>query len=205
MVGLKSEQLIFRSLDMTVNLRRNDRGHLTVLLEKIEEWSTKNTVMYMMNENEVCFLEKIKKVHNNTNHKSEKNLLHAYKQANLLTDEARKHIKKVCKTCTVCQKYKKSQGSPKYALPKVTDFNQVFTLDSKHFGEKYVLWVVDSFTLFIQGKVIKNKQADTVVDALQTIQYLWFRYPSKGFWADNGNEFQNKEMIELMSKFGLII
>ena len=54
-------------------------------------------------------MEKIKKVHVNTNHKSEENLLHAYKQANLLTDEVRKSIKSVCETCVVCQKYKRSQ------------------------------------------------------------------------------------------------
>ena len=52
--------------------------------------------MYMKNENEVCSLEKIKKVHIKTIHKSEENLLHTYKQANILTDEVRKHIKKVC-------------------------------------------------------------------------------------------------------------
>ena len=89
--------------------------------------------MYMKNENEVCSLEKIKKVHINTNHKSEENLLHTYKQANLLTDEVRKHIKKVCETCAVCQKYKKSQGRPKVALPKVTDFNKVVMLNFKQF------------------------------------------------------------------------
>ena len=36
MVDLDSEQLIFISLDITINLRRNDRDHLTVLLEKLE-------------------------------------------------------------------------------------------------------------------------------------------------------------------------
>ena len=93
MVDLESEQLIFRSLDITVNLRRNNRGHLTVPLEKLEEWSTTDTVMYMKNENEVCSLEKIKKVHINTNYKSEENLLHAHKQSNHLTDEVGKCIK----------------------------------------------------------------------------------------------------------------
>ena len=57
----------------------------------------------------------------------------------------------------------------------------------------------------MQEIVLKNKQADTVVDALQTIWCLLSGYPGKGFWADNGKEFQNKEMIELMSKLGLKI
>ena len=57
----------------------------------------------MKNENEVCSLEKIKKVHIKPNNKSEENLLHTFKQANLLTDEVRKHIKNVFETRTVCQ------------------------------------------------------------------------------------------------------
>ena len=147
----------------------------------------------------------MRKVHVNTNHKSEANLLHAYKQANLLTDEVRRLIKKVCENCSICQKLQKSQSKPKVALPKVTDFNQIVTLDLKLFGDRYVLWLVDSFTRFIQGCVLKNKQAETVVEAVQSVWCLRFGYPSRGFWADNGNEFQNKDMSEFMSKLGLKI
>ena len=71
--------------------------------------------------------------------------------------------------------------------------------------EKNVLWAVDSFTRFIQGIVISNKRADTVVEALCSVWCLRFGYPTHGFWADNGSEFQNKEMSELMSKLGLRI
>ena len=85
----------------------------------------------MKNENEVCSLEKIKKVHINTNHKSDENLLHAYKKANILTYKVSKHTKKGC------QKYKKNIRI-KVTLKKFTDFNQVVTWDLKHFREKYV-------------------------------------------------------------------
>ena len=203
LMDMENEELIFRELDIEVKMVRNNGGHLIVPLEKVESWSTTDTVLYMKTQNEVCSLEQIKKVHINTNHKSEINLLHAYKQANLLTQEVRDLIKKVCQSCSVCQRFKKSQKKPRVALPKVTDFNQVVTLDLKFFGEKCVLWMVDSFTRFIQGAVIKNKQAVTVIDAVQSIWCLRFGYPSRGFWADNGLEFQNRESVELMSKLGL--
>ena len=67
--------------------------------------------------------------------------------------------KKVCENCTVCQRLKKSQSKPKVALPKVTDFNQVVTLDLKQFEGKNVLWAIDSYTGFIQGVVINYKKA----------------------------------------------
>ena len=205
LIDMEMEEMIFRTFDVSVKLNRNVGGHMTVPLGKIKVWSTAETVLYINAENESCSYEKIQKVHVNTNHKSEENLLHAYKQANLLTDSVRKSIKKVCNNCLVCQKYKKSQVKPKVALPKVTDFNQVVTLDLKQFGDKYVLWAVDSFTRFIQGTVLRNKQADTVMDAIQTIWCLRFGYPSRGFWADNGTEFQNKDLVEFMSKLGLKI
>ena len=90
-------------------------------------------------------------------------------------------------------------------MPKDYDFNQVVMLDLKQFRGKYVLWAVESFTSLIVRIVLKNKQEDTVVVALETIWCLWFGYPSTGFWGDNGKEFHNKEMIELMSKLGLKI
>ena len=197
-MDMESDEMVFRELDKNVKMIRNSGGHLIVPLQKLQEWSTIETVLFMKAETEVCSFDKIKKVHVNTNHKSEANLLHAYKQANLLTDEVRKLISKVCETCPVCQKFQKSQSRPKVALPKVTDFNQVVTLDLKLFGEKYVLWFVDSFTRFIQGCTLKNKQAETVVEAVQSVWCLRFGYPSTGFWADNGKEFQNKEMSEFM-------
>ena len=144
-------------------------------------------------------------MHENTNHKSQENSLHAYREANVLDDNVRKLIKKVCENCKVCQKFKKSQSKPKVALPKVTDFNQVVTLDLKQFDGKNVLWAVDSFTRFIQGIVINNKKAETVIEALSSVWCLHFGYPNHGFLADNGSEFQNKEMCEFMSKLGLRI
>ena len=205
LMDMESEEMIFRSLNIDVKMVRNDGGHLTVPLQKVEEWSTVETVMFMKTEDDVCSFAKVKKVHENTNHKSEQNLLHAYKEGNYLTDEVRKVIRKVCENCKVCQKLKKSQSKPKVALPKVTDFNQVVTLDLKQFAGKNVLWAVDSFTRFIQGIEINNKRAETVIDAISEVWSLRFGYPTRGFWADNGSEFQNKEMVELMSKLNLKI
>ena len=205
LMDMECDEMIFRELNKTVKMIRNSGGHLIVPLQKLHEWSTTETVLFMKTEDDICSFEKIRKVHVNTNHKSEANLLHAYKQANLLTDEVRRLIKKVCENCSICQKLQKSQSKPKVALPKVTDFNQIVTLDLKLFGDRYVLWLVDSFTRFIQGCVIKNKQAETVVEAVQSVWCLRFGYPSRGFWADNGNEFQNKDMSEFMSKLGLKI
>ena len=48
----------------------------------------------------------------------------------------------------------------------MTSFNEVVMLDLKEFRLKYVLWVVDSFTSFIQGKLFNNKKADSIIEAM---------------------------------------
>ena len=197
LMDMEIEQMVFRAFSASVKMKRNIGGHMTVPLQKIRWWSPSATVLFMNAEKDVCSFEKIKKVHVNTNHKSEENMIHAYKQANLLTDTVRKSIKKVCDNCLICQKYKKSQVKPKVALPKVTDFNQVVTLDLKQFGDKYVLWAVDSFTRFIQGKALKNKQADTYcakccskylvfafwISKQRILGRQWNRVPKQGFFG----------------------
>ena len=75
------------------------------------------------------------------------------------------------------------------AIPKALDFNQIVTLDLKQFKEGHVLWLVDGFTRFIQGIVLKNKEGTTIVDAIHDGWICRFGFPSQGFWTDNGLEF----------------
>ena len=79
------------------------------------------------------------------------------------------------------------------------------TLDLKQFGDKYVLWCIDSFTRFIQGRLLKNKKAETVLNAINECWSLPFGIPAVGYYADNGTEFKNVKMDELISKLGISI
>ena len=75
-------------------------------------------------------------------------------------------IVRVIKDCKIGQKFSKLVTRPKITLPKSRSFNEVVTLDLKEFGAKYILWMIDSFTRFIQGKLITNKRADKIIQAL---------------------------------------
>ena len=65
--------------------------------------------------------------------------------------------------------------------------------------------MVDSFTRFIQGKIIPNKRADTIIQALTDSWCMSVGFPSQGFFADNGGEFANIKLEELTSKLGLTV
>ena len=61
------------------------------------------------------------------------------------------------------------------------------------------------FTIFIQGKLISNKKANTIISALTDTWYKNLGFPTNGFFADNGGEFANVKLNELTSKLGLTV
>ena len=65
--------------------------------------------------------------------------------------------------------------------------------------------MIDSFTRFIQGKLISNKKADTIITALTDSWCMNVGFPSQGFFADNGGEFANIKLDKLISKLGLTV
>ena len=132
-------------------------------------------------------------------------MLYAYRNAGVLSDTGRKVIKKVVSNCRVCKKFKRSFGTPKVALPKALDFNEIVALDLKKMDKTYILWMICTFTRFIKGVVVKDKEAETIINALQNGWNLNYGYPSHGFFADNGSEFKNEKMYELLNKMNIKI
>ena len=51
-----------------------------------------------------------------------------------------------------------------------------------------------------KGKLIQNKQAETIVKAIETTWILTVGFPSIGFYADNGGEFANHQLQEFCDK-----
>ena len=115
---------------------------------------------------ELCSFKAIKKVHEINQHKGKDQLISAYRNAGWMSPDIVNMIDRVVNDCCVCQKFQRSVARPRVSLPKVRSFNEIVTLDLKEFGNKCVLWMIDSFTRFIQGKLINNKKADTIIQAL---------------------------------------
>ena len=151
-------------------------------------------------EEELTSFKAIRKVHEVNNHKKREQLITAYRNAGWISPDVVNTINHVVNDCHVCQKFQKSVKRPKVTLPKSSSFNKVVTLDLKEMGSKYILWMVDSFTKFIQGKLIHNKMAETVIDAINTAWNCYVGYPSIGYFADNGREFANIKLDELTSE-----
>ena len=57
----------------------------------------------------------------------------------------------------------------------------------------------------MQGKLLNNKKAETIVNSVNESWNLAFGIPGIGYYADNGTEFKNIKMDELVSKLGISI
>merc|ERR1711889_47621 len=173
---------------------------------EIEKGDLRQEQILFTEENEdMNTFKAIKKVHEVTNHKSVEQLLKHYRRADLIGPETVKTIKRVVRDCKICQKFGRSMVKPKIVLPNASSFNEIVTLDLKQFGNKHVLWCIDSFTRFIQGKLLRNKKAETILNTINECWNLPFGIPAVGFYADNGTEFKNIKMDELISKLGISI
>ena len=53
------------------------------------------------------------------------------------------------------------------------------------------------------GKLLTNKKAETIMNALMDNWCMNLGFPSYGFFADNGGEFANLKLDKLATKLGL--
>ena len=51
--------------------------------------------------------------------------------------------------------------------------------------------MIDSLTRFLQGKLLNNKKADTIIQAITDSWCMNIGFPLHGFFANNGGEFSN--------------
>ena len=116
--------------------------------------------------NDLCSLKAMRKVHEVNHHKKKEQLMAAYQNAGWTSTEQANIINHVVNDCKICLNFKRSVERLRVSLQKATSFNEIVTLDLKEFLSKYVHWMIDSFSRFMQGKLLNNKKADTIIQAI---------------------------------------
>jgi len=154
---------------------------------------------------DLCSFKSVRKVYKVNHHKRKEQLMAGYTNSGWMSPELANIINCVVTDCKVCQKFQRSVARPRVTLLKATSFNEVVTLDFREFGSKYILWMIDSFSRFILGKLLDNKKADTIIQAITDSWCMSLGFPSHGFFADNGGEFSNIKLDKLTSKLGLTV
>jgi transposase InsO family protein len=150
----------------------------------------------------------IKKLHRYFGHCHADSLWRVIKHSSNKDEFTLAEITKICEECQTCQLSKRKMPRKKTSLPRSTAFNQVVTMDLKCFGDgTYVLWMVDDATRLIKGRVIQDKEPETIIDA---IDKLWINggglgpgLPERAFFSDNGGEFVNQKLLNLCQAEGI--
>ena len=202
MLDLPGDRLVFKEKGKKVETVESKGGHSEVNLELVGKWEDIDAIHLIEKEDDVKSEGVIKKIYINLNHKSKEQLIYAYRNAGKLDEGIRKRINEIVDKCEICKKNNKSKPKPAVAIPKATEFNSIVAMDLKVMREKYVLWIIYACTRFIQGRVLNDKKPETIVKALHRGWCLPYRYPTIGFWSDNGGEFRNSKMEEFVSKLG---
>ena len=81
------------------------------------------------------------------------------------------------------------------------DLVEMGSLSEWNEGIRYLLMVIDVFSKYGWIRTLKNKRGDTVANAFVSI-FNEGRTPKK-LWIDKGREFWNKNVKEVMDKFGV--
>ena len=82
-------------------------------------------------------------------------------------------IENVIRNCTTCLPKRPGSAKPHCTLPKAMDFNNIISVDLKELqpeyrknGYRYILYNVDEFSKLMNGILLKDKEAETVVMAV---------------------------------------
>ena len=124
-------------------------------------------------------------------------------------------IEDVIEKCTSCQPKHVPLAKPHSTLPKAMDFNDIISVVLKELqpeyrkdGYKYILYIVDEFSKYMKGILIKDKETEIVVRAVYRhwvigINGLGFSVPTKHVFSDNGTEFTSDISEEFSKLLGI--
>ena len=88
-----------------------------------------------------------------------------------LDEGIRKRIHDIVDKCEICKKNNKSKPKAAVVIPKATEFNAIVAMDLTVMGDKYISWMVCACTRFIQGRVLKDKNPESIVKVLHRIVF----------------------------------
>ena len=184
-----------------IPLIETSTGHLTVTL--LPSSSMPNENLVLVSAQNVSDRD-IEKLHKQFAHCSAKRFIKLIKNAGF-QDNIDNRIEFVVSKCSVCLQYGRAGNRPKVGLPHSTDFNESVAMDLHQLGPK--LWyfhVVDLFSKFSAGCIIRDKLATTIVSSFLRIWVYVFGAP-KSTLSDNGGEFNNNLFLEMGELFDITV
>ena len=131
-------------------------------------------------------------------------LLKLLKLAGADSEDLCSEIRRVSKSCQICQEYLKPPPRPVVGLPMATTFNECVAMDLKWFGNVHLLHLIDHATRLSACAVIRSKKPEVIIREVFRIWIGIYGCPEK-FLSDNGGEFSNDAFRELCEKTNITV
>ena len=181
----------------------NVNGDLVLLSKEF-----KDSVKANKNFNRPLMQKDVIKLHHFYGHPSKQKLKGMLERAGWITDTVSAALNYIEENCMSCKVNKKRAELPRAAIPRAANFNQLLTLDLKflsnenklHENNKYVLYLIDAFTRYKRAILIKDKEAETIVEGILLGWIQIFGAPS-AVHTDRGSEFLNRQFRSLCEKY----
>ena len=142
------------------------------------------------------------KLHKQFGHPSSVKLITLIKNAGIVNSELVKEIKEITDQCLTCTKFRKPAPRPVVSIPLANKLNETVAIDLKIWGKYYFLVLVDVATRFCAARVIRNKEAPTIIKGIFLSWITHFGAPQQIF-SDNGGEFNNAELKALGEAYNI--
>ena len=148
--------------------------------------------------------QKAAKLHIQFSHATEEKLLKLLRDSGCEDKEFLQSVKECCRSCQICQKFRRAPLKPIVCFPLSDRFNEVVSMDLKEFEHNkiWILHLIDTATRYTVACLIKSKKKEVVVSKIFQVWIAYFGAPRK-FMFDNGGEFGNCVMNEMNEKLGI--
>ena len=190
-----------------IEVKESKSGHLCVPLITRNVKQTVKQVMFscplQKDDDDKANITKIEKLHKQFAHPTAEKLKELIRNSGVVDKKIFKIVDAVTDKCDTCKRFKRPPLRPVVSMPLASEFNEVVALDIKFIDQVPILHMIDHATRYSMSCRIRNKRAETIVEAVMNHWIRIFGSPSQYFLSDNGGEFVNSEVRELCAKFNL--
>ena len=142
------------------------------------------------------------KLHCQFGHASFQKLTDLLKDAGIWKAEFKETLELILSKCEICKRFAKTSPRSIVSLPLAHSFNEVVSLDLKHWENGFILHIIDVWSRYTMSVYITRKSPQLVIDGLMK-RWISVFGTMKGLISDNGGEFTADEIKEVASILGV--
>lgn len=187
-----------------VELEFTSSGHYCVnILDTFQDECAEDEVLVI--EDNMTEKEKKKiliKLHKQFGHASADRLSQLLKSAGTSDANTLDVLQRVTEECEVCFLHKTPVPRPVVGFPLATEYNETADVDLHEIeeGKTWYLHIIDEFTRFSAGCIIRSKKSSEFVQKFIEV-WISIHGAPKHLFSDNGGEFNNEEVRDMAENF----